>query len=63
MLQWAAYRAQDNSDADGAGSAAVLVRRQDRFDKAVIECRRDVRRMYGVPVRLEYGGAGFTWAR
>lgn len=61
MLEWAAYRAQMNSDVDGA--SAMAEKHKDRFEAAVAEVLRDMRRKLFAPMRFEYGRNGFTWER
>ena len=59
MLEWAAYRATRNSDIDGHSSASE--RHEKRFNDAVSEVLKDVRKKMMPPVRWEFGRGGFTW--
>lgn len=60
MLEWAAYRAQMNSDVDGA--SAMAEKHKDRFEAAVAEVLRDMRRKMFAPLQFQYGRNGFTWS-
>lgn len=59
MLSWAAYRALSNSDIDGHSSAAD--KHEQRFNAAVQEVLKDVRRKMRAPIRFNFGRGGFTW--
>jgi hypothetical protein len=60
MLEWAAYRAQNTSDVDGASAAAE--KHRAAFEAAVAEVMRDVRRKMFAPLQFQYGRNGFTWS-
>lgn len=60
MLEWAAYRALRNSDIDGHSDAAV--RHEKRFEDAVAEVLKDVRRKMRAPMEFQFGRNGFTWS-
>lgn len=62
VLEWAAYRAQRNYDADGA-SLTTAESHKDRFDMAVKEALKDLRRKRFVPMQVQYGGNGFSYTR
>lgn len=60
MLEWAAYRALRNSDIDGHSSDAD--KHEKRFNEAVAEVLKDVRRKMRAPMRFEFGQNGFNWS-
>lgn len=62
VLEWAAYRAQRNYDADGA-SLTTAEGHKARFDEAVKEALKDLRRKRFVPMAVQYGGNGFSYTR
>jgi hypothetical protein len=62
VLEWAAYRAQRNYDADGA-SLTTADSHKERFDMAVKEALKDIRRKRYVPPTLGLGANGFTYTR
>jgi hypothetical protein len=59
MLEWAAYRALRNSDIDGHSDAAG--KHEKRFDDAVQEILKDIRRKMHAPIAWQFGGNGFSW--
>lgn len=59
MLEWAAFRALRNSDIDGHSDAAV--RHEKRFDDAVQEVLKEIRRKMFAPMAWQFGGNGFSW--
>lgn len=59
MLEWAAFRALRNSDIDGHSADAAA--HEKRFNDAVDDVLKDVRRKMRAPVRFQFGGGGFTW--
>jgi hypothetical protein len=59
MLEWAAYLALRNSDIDGHSTAATD--HESRFNAAVAEVLKDVRRKMRAPVKFNFGRGGFTW--
>ena len=59
MLEWAAFRALRNSDIDGHSSAASD--HEKRFNDAVNEVLKDVRRKMRAPIRFGFGQGGFRW--
>lgn len=61
MLEWAAYRALRNSDIDGHNDASK--EHENRFNTAVKEVLRDVRRKMRQPQRFAFGTNGFAWER
>lgn len=60
MLAWAAYRAFSNSDIDGHSAAAD--KHEARFEKAVAEVLKDIRRKMRAPVGWAFGQGGFSWS-
>lgn len=62
VLEWAAYRAQRNYDADGA-SLTTAESHKERFDAAVKEALKETRRKLFVPIRVQYGSNGFSYTR
>jgi hypothetical protein len=59
MLEWAAFRALRNSDIDGHSDAAS--KHEKRFDDAVKEVLKDLRRKMFAPMAWQFGGNGFSW--
>lgn len=59
MLEWAAFRALRNSDIDGHSDNAKA--HEKRFDDAVDEVLKDVRRKMRAPIRFNFGQGGFAW--
>lgn len=59
MLEWAAYLALRNSDIDGHSVAAGD--HAARFNAAVAEVLKDVRRKMRAPMRWNFGAGGFSW--
>jgi hypothetical protein len=59
MLEWAAYRALRNSDIDGHKEAAVD--HQARFEAAVAEILKDMRRKMFAPTTWRFGDNGYAW--
>lgn len=59
MLAWAAYRALCNSDIDGHSAQAKD--HEQRFNTAIAEILKDVRRKMRAPIRFEFGRGGYTW--
>lgn len=62
VLEWAAYRAQRNYDADGASLSTATDHKQ-RFDDAVKEALKETRRKMFVPMNVRFGENGFSWIR
>jgi len=62
MLEWAAYRALRNWDVDGE-DRQKSVQHKDRFNEAVAECRKDVRRKLWAPLSWGFGQAGFSYIK
>jgi hypothetical protein len=59
MLEWAAYRALRNSDIDGHKEASK--EHQARFEAAVAEILKDMRRKMFAPTTWRFGDHGFAW--
>ena len=59
MLEWAAFRALRTSDIDGHSDSAKA--HESRFDDAVSEVLKDIRRKMQAPMQWEFGRGGFTW--
>jgi hypothetical protein len=62
MLEWAAYRALRNHDADG-GSAGTADGHKARFDAAVAEAAKEAKRRMFTPMKWGFGRNGFTYIR
>lgn len=62
MLEWAAYRALRNHDADG-GSAGSAADHKARFGDAVLEAAKDAKRRMFTPMKWGFGHNGFTYTR
>lgn len=62
VLEWAAYLAQRNNDADAANGASAEDHRK-AFEDAVAEAKRELRRSTHVNTGFRYGGNGFSWDR
>ena len=62
LLDWAAYRALRNVDAD-AGNLGVADKFKTRFDEAIKECQLEIRRKLFVDVKWGFGRAGFRYER
>lgn len=62
VLEWAAYRAQRNYDADGA-SASSADSHKVRFDASVKEALKETRRKLFAPMTQMHGANGFSWTR
>lgn len=60
MLEWAAYRAQCTSDIDGADAAAE--KHMQKFERAVGEVLKDMRRKMFAPMQWLYGRNGWRWS-
>jgi len=60
MLEWAAYRAQNTSDVDGASTAAD--KHKTAFEDAVAGVLKDMRRKMFAPMQFQFGRNGFTWS-
>lgn len=60
MLEWAAYRAQKNSDVDGASTAAD--KHKDAFEDAIASVLKDMRRKMFAPMQWHFGRNGFRWS-
>lgn len=59
-LEWAAYRATANHDAD-AGDSVKSQTHKDAFDRAVLECRKELKRTLFAMTTLRYGSNGFNY--
>ena len=59
VLEWAAYRALRTSDIDGHSEMAD--RHESRFNAAVSEVLKDIRRKMQAPIRFRFGDNGFRW--
>jgi hypothetical protein len=60
MLEWAAYRALRNSDIDGHSSRAD--KHETRFDSAVAEVLKEMRKKLFAPMSWQFGQNGFSWS-
>jgi hypothetical protein len=58
-LEWAAYLALRNSDVDGHADAAS--KHENRFNDAVQEVLKDMRRKLFAPMGWQFGQNGFAW--
>jgi hypothetical protein len=61
-LQWAAYRATMNHDAD-AGDSVKSTAHKDAFDRAVLECKKEVKRTLFANTTMRYGSLGQNYTR
>lgn len=59
MLSWAAYRALSTSDVDGHSAAAD--KHKLRFEEAMQEVLKDMRRKMFAPTGWQFGQGGFAW--
>lgn len=62
VLQWAAYRAKQNNDAD-IGATPNADTHRDAFMDAITRCKRDMRARMRVHTGIRYGRNGFSWGR
>jgi hypothetical protein len=62
VLDWAAYRAKRNNDAD-IGATPNAADHKDAFEQSIARCKRDMRARMRVGTGLRYGANGFTWSR
>lgn len=60
MLEWAAYRALRNLDIDGEDRTKAEGHKK-RFEDAVLECKKDIRRKLWQPEMWAFGDNGFTY--
>jgi len=60
MLEWAAYRALRNIDIDGEDRTKAEAHKK-RFEEAIAECKRDIRRKLWQPEMWGFGGNAFTY--
>ena len=60
MLEWAAYRALRNLDVDGEDRKKADAHKA-RFEEAIKECKKDIRRKLWQPEMWAFGGSGFTY--
>jgi hypothetical protein len=61
-LQWAAYRATMNHDAD-AGDSVKATNHKDAFDRAVLECKKEIKRTMFAATTMRYGTLGTAYTR
>lgn len=61
MLEWAAFRAQRNSDIDGHSDMAD--KHKSQFNDAADRTLRDLRRKLFAPTRFAFGSGGYSWER
>lgn len=62
VLEWAAYRAKRNNDAD-IGDTPNADSHKDAFEAAIVLAKRDIRARTRVVTGVRYGGNGFSWGR
>lgn len=62
VLEWAAYRAKRNNDAD-IGETPNADSHKAAFEEAIARCKRDMRRRMHVATGVRYGRNGFSWGR
>jgi hypothetical protein len=62
LLDWAAYRALRNIDAD-AGNLTAAEKFKARFEEAVKECQTEIRRKLFADIKWGFGRAGFRYER
>lgn len=60
VLSWAAFRALEGLDAD-KGAPIPAEKHRVNFDAAVADAKKKLHRQMHVPMRIGYGGAGFSW--
>jgi hypothetical protein len=60
MLEWAAYRALRNVDIDGEDRTKAEAHKK-RFEEAIAECKKDIRRKLWQQEQWGFGGNGFTY--
>lgn len=60
-LEWVAYRAFRTSDIDGSSDKAQ--QHKDRFEEAIQEALKDLRRKLFTPTTWGFGRSGFVWSR
>ena len=60
VLSWAAFRALEGLDAD-KGAPIPAEKHRLNFDAAVADAKKKLHRQMHVPMRIGYGGAGFSW--
>lgn len=61
VLSWAAYRALEGLDAD-KGAALPAEKHRVSFESAVADAKRKRNRQMHAPMRIAYGGVGFSWS-
>lgn len=62
VLDWAAYRAKRNNDAD-IGTTPSSADHKTAFEESIQRAMKDARRRMFVNTGLRYGSNGFTWGR
>lgn len=62
VLQWAAYRAKQNTDSDISSVPNADVHK-GAFEEAIARCKRDMRRRMHVATGLQCGQNGWSWGR
>lgn len=62
VLDWAAYRAKRNNDAD-IGTTPAAADHRAAFEAAIEAAAKDARRQMHVATGLRFGMNGFTWGR
>jgi hypothetical protein len=62
VLEWAAYRAQRNNDAD-AGNVTSAEAHKAAFEAAIAQALREMKRKMFANIGYKYGGNGFSWVR
>lgn len=62
VLEWAAYRAKRNFDADaGSDGGTAASDHKIAFDEAVARAKKELNHTIFAPTRISYGSNGFTW--
>jgi len=62
LLEWAAYRAFSNHDADG-GDSGEADRHKKNFEDHIFQVREEVRRRAFAPMNFQFGRLGYAWIR
>lgn len=62
VLEWAAYRAKRNNDAD-IGNTPNADSHRDAFEAAIVRAIRETKQRMHAPTGVRYGANGFSWSR